>query len=141
MNNLTKLTLDFSEKMEESITEGVHVKVESFYLDLDSKPDEDFYVFAYLVKLKNISQITVKLLRRHWIITDSNGEINDVKGEGVVGEQPILKPGDEYQYNSGSHLKSPMGTMQGSYIMTSTEGIEFEVKIPCFTLAVPGIIN
>jgi len=127
--------------MEEAITEGVHVKVESFYLDLDSKPDEDFYVFAYLVKLKNISQRTVKLLRRHWIITDSNGEINDVKGEGVVGEQPILKPGEEYQYNSGSHLKSPMGTMQGSYIMANAEGIEFEVKIPCFTLAIPGIIN
>ena len=127
--------------MEESITEGVHVKVESFYVDLNSKPEEDFYVFAYLVKLTNNSRRTVKLLRRHWIITDSNGEINDVKGEGVVGEQPILKPGDEYQYNSGSHLKSPMGTMQGSYIMTNTEGIEFEVKIPCFTLSIPGIIN
>ena len=127
--------------MEEATTEGVNVKVESFYVDLNSIPEEDYYVFAYLVKIKNISQRTVKLLRRHWIITDSNGEINDVKGEGVVGEQPILKPGDEYQYNSGSHLKSPMGTMQGSYIMTNTEGIEFEVNIPCFTLAVPGIIN
>ena len=127
--------------MEEATTEGVNVKVESFYVDLNSIPEENFYVFAYLVKIKNISQRTVKLLRRHWIITDSNGEINDVKGEGVVGEKPILKPGDEYQYNSGSHLKSPMGTMQGSYIMTNTEGIEFEVNIPCFTLAVPGIIN
>ena len=127
--------------MEESITEGVHVRVESFYVDSNSKPEEGIFVFAYLVKLKNISDRTVKLLRRHWIITDSNGEINDVKGEGVVGEQPILKPGEEYQYNSGSHLKSPMGTMQGSYIMTNNEGIEFEVKIPCFTLAVPGIIN
>ena len=127
--------------MEEATTEGVNVKVESFYVDLNSIPEEDYYVFAYLVKIKNISQRTVKLLRRHWIITDSNGEINDVKGEGVVGEKPILKPGDEYQYNSGSHLKSPMGTMQGSYIMTNTEGIEFEVNIPCFTLAVPGIIN
>ena len=127
--------------MEESITEGVHVRVESFYVDSNSKPEEGIFVFAYLVKLKNISHRTVKLLRRHWVITDSNGEINDVKGEGVVGEQPILKPGEEYQYNSGSHLKSPMGTMQGSYIMTNTEGIEFEVNIPCFTLAVPGIIN
>ena len=127
--------------MEESITEGVHVKVESFYVDLNSKPEEDIFVFAYQVKLKNISQRTVKLLRRHWIITDSNGEINEVKGEGVVGEQPILKPGDEYQYNSGSYLKSPMGTMQGSYTMINNEGIEFEVTIPCFTLAAPGIIN
>ena len=127
--------------MEESITEGVHVKVESFYVDLNSKPEEDIFVLAYQVKLKNISQRTVKLLRRHWIITDSNGEINDVKGEGVVGEQPILKPGDEYQYKSGSYLKSPMGTMQGSYTMINTEGIEFEVTIPCFTLAAPGIIN
>ena len=127
--------------MEEATTEGVNVKVESFYVDLNSIPEEDYYVFAYLVKIKNISQRTVKLLRRHWIITDSNGEINDVKGEGVVGEKPILKPGDEYQYSSGSHLRSPVGTMQGSYIMSDTDGIEFEVKIPCFTLEVPGIMN
>jgi len=127
--------------MEESITEGVHVKVESFYVDLNSKPEDDIFVFAYQVKLKNISQRTIKLLRRHWIITDSNGEIKNVKGEGVVGEQPILKPGDEFQYNSGSYLKSPMGTMQGSYTMINTDGIEFEVTIPCFTLAAPGIIN
>ena len=127
--------------MEESITEGVQVKVESFYLNSNSKPREGFYVFSYRVKIKNIRQSSVKLLRRHWIITDSNGEINEVRGEGVVGEQPILNPGDEYEYTSGSHLKSPMGTMHGEYIMTNEEGMEFEVAIPCFTLAVPGVIN
>ena len=127
--------------MEEAITEGVQVKVESFYLSSNSNPEEEQYVFAYRVYLKNISNRTVKLLSRHSIITDSNGEINEVRGDGVVGQQPILKPNDEYEYTSGSHLKTPMGTMHGSYQMTTSEGIEFEINIPCFSLSVPGIIN
>ena len=101
--------------MEEEITEGVIVKVESSYVDSNSIPDAELYVFSYRIKLKNISKSTIKLLSRHWIITDSNGEINEVRGKGVVGENPVLKPGDEYEYTSGSQLKSPMGTMQGSY--------------------------
>ena len=127
--------------MEESITNVVQVKVESIYQDSNSNPEENFYVFAYRIKLKNFGKKTIKLLRRHWIITDSTGEINEVRGDGVVGEQPVLEPGEEYEYTSGSHLKSPMGTMQGSYSMMYVDGIEFEVKIPCFTLAVPGVIN
>ena len=127
--------------MEETITEGIRVQVESFYLDAQSTPEESLYVFAYHIHLKNLSQLTVQLMRRHWIITDSSGEINEVKGDGVVGEQPILEPNDEYEYSSGSNLNSPMGTMHGFYYMITKEGIEFEVIIPCFTLAVPGIIN
>mgnify|MGYP002883446030 CR=1 FL=1 len=80
-------------------------------------------------------------MRRHWIITDSSGEINEVHGDGVVGDQPILAPNEEYEYTSGSHLKTPVGTMQGTYFMESSDDDEFEVTIPCFALAVPGIIN
>ena len=127
--------------MEEAITEGVQVQVEVFYLETDSLPEDYHYVFAYRIRLKNLSQRTVKLLRRHWIITDSNGETNEVRGEGVVGDQPELEPNQEYEYTSCSHLKSPVGTMQGSYQMTTTEGEEFEVAIPCFILAIPGVIN
>jgi len=127
--------------MEESITEGVRVNVEAIYMETHSYPEKNRYVFAYRIRLKNFSQRTVQLLRRHWIITDSNGETNEVHGEGVVGEQPVLEPDQEYEYTSGSHLKSPVGTMQGSYQMKTTDDEEFEVTIPCFTLAVPGTIN
>ena len=127
--------------MEEAVTEGVQVQVESFYLDSHSIPEEDLYVFAYRIRLKNLSQRTVQLLWRHWIITDSNGDINEVRGDGVVGDQPVLVPDEEYEYTSGSQLKSPVGTMQGTYRMTTTDDYEFDVAIPCFTLAVPGTIN
>ena len=127
--------------MEEAVTEGVQVQVESFYLDSHSIPEEDLYVFAYRIRLKNLSKRTVQLLRRHWIITDSNGDINEVRGDGVVGDQPVLVPDEEYEYTSGSQLKSPVGTMQGTYRMTTTDGGEFDISIPCFTLAVPGMIN
>ena len=138
------LNLFFAENlkiMEDAVTEGVQVQVESFYIDSHSIPEEDLYVFAYRIRLKNLSQRTVQLLRRHWIITDSNGDINEVRGDGVVGDQPVLVPDEEYEYTSGSQLKSPVGTMQGTYQMTTTDGDEFDVAIPCFTLAVPGMIN
>ena len=127
--------------MEEAVTDGIQVQVEAFYLDSHSVPEEEHYVFTYRICLKNLSQRTVQLLRRHWIITDSTGEINEVQGDGVVGEQPVLVPDEEYEYTSGSQLKSPVGTMQGTYQMTTTDGEEFDVVIPCFTLAVPGKIN
>ena len=127
--------------MEEAVTEGVQVQVESFFLDSHSVPEEKLYVFAYRIRLKNLSRKTVQLLRRHWIITDSNGEINEVRGDGVVGDQPVLVPDEQYEYTSGSQLKSPVGTMQGTYRMTTTDGDEFDVVIPCFSLSVPGMIN
>lgn len=127
--------------MEKAETEGVRVTAESFYLDSESNPEEGIYIFAYRIKITNFSQKPVKLLRRHWIISDSNGDVDHVRGEGVVGEQPILESGDEYEYTSGSRLKSAMGTMEGSYTMTNSEGFEFDVVIPRFTLSVPGVIN
>ena len=117
--------------METTITEGVEVSVESFYLPDHSVPEEDRYVYAY----------RICLLRRHWIITDSTGEVNEVKGEGVVGEQPVLEPEGEYEYTSGSHLKSPIGTMHGTYEMVTPSGELFDVTIPCFSLEVPGVLN
>ena len=127
--------------METATTQGVIVSVESFYIEEHSDPENENYVFAYRVHLKNQSTQTVQLISRHWIITDSNGKTSEVKGPGVVGEQPILKPGEEHEYMSGSQLKSPIGTMHGTYQMQIQEGGAFDAEIPCFTLAVPGVIN
>ena len=127
--------------MEQATTHGVCVSVESFYLEEHSDPENENYVFAYRVRLKNQSPQTVQLISRHWIITDSEGKTSEVKGPGVVGEQPILKPGDEHEYMSGSQLKTPFGTMHGTYQMQTQSGGMFDAEIPCFMLAVPGVVN
>jgi ApaG protein len=119
----------------------VQVSVECFYLDDQSNPAEKQFAFAYRVHLKNVGQERVQLLSRHWIITDSTGTVRHVKGPGVVGEQPLLEPGQEYEYVSGSRLESPMGTMEGTYQMVNAEGEEFDIRIPLFTLSVPGTLN
>lgn len=127
--------------METETTHDVQVSVESFFLEGQSDMDKEVYAFAYRIHLKNLGSETVQLLRRHWIITDSIGKVTHVEGDGVVGETPVLPPGEEYDYMSGSSLKSPMGTMEGTYQMVNQEGETFDVKIPVFTLAVPGKIN
>ena len=115
--------------------------MESFFLEEQSDREKTLFSFAYRVKLKNLGADTVQLISRHWIITDSIGSVQEVKGLGVVGEQPVLEPGSEYEYVSGSQLHSPMGTMEGKYNMRSATGETFDVQIPVFTLAVPGAIN
>ncbi|HKI98585.1 MAG TPA: Co2+/Mg2+ efflux protein ApaG [bacterium] len=127
--------------METATTRGVQVDVEAFYLDDQSQPTERQYAFAYRVHLKNVGEVRVQLLSRHWIITDSTGTVRHVKGPGVVGEQPVLEPGEEFEYVSGSQLESPMGTMEGTYQMISSAGEEFDIRIPLFTLSVPGTLN
>ncbi len=127
--------------METATTRGFEVSVESFYLEEHSVPEEDRYTFAYRIRLHNKGAETVQLISRHWIITDSTGEVTEVQGEGVVGEQPVLAPGEEHEYTSGSHLKSPMGTMQGTYQMRTSSGETFDAEIPCFTLAGPTLVN
>ena len=122
-------------------TQEIEVSVEPFYLEEQSDPDEGRFVFAYHVRIQNQSVRTVQLINRFWKITDGFGRIQEVRGPGVVGEQPVLNPGEEYEYTSASLLKSPLGTMEGSYIMKTSEGIEFKVKIPCFSLVVPGLLN
>ena len=123
--------------MEESITEGVRVNVEAIYMETHSYPEKNRYVFAYRIRLKNFSQRTVQLLRRHWIITDSNGETNEVHGEGVVGEQPVLHPGEAFEYTSGTPLPTPSGIMAGTYQMELANGEQFDVEIPAFSLDSP----
>jgi ApaG protein len=127
--------------METAVTRGVQVSVESFYLEAQSDPAERQFAFAYRVRLKNVGGERVQLLSRHWIITDSTGTVRHVKGPGVVGEQPVLDPGQEYEYVSGSRLESPMGTMEGTYQMVTATGEEFDIRIPVFTLSVPGTLN
>lgn len=127
--------------METAVTRDVEVQVESFYLEQESSPDQNTFSFAYRVQLKNLGGETVQLLSRHWIITDSVGKVQHVKGPGVVGEQPVLKPGQAYEYTSGSRLESPMGTMEGTYQMVNQDGEHFDIQIPVFTLAVPGTLN
>ena len=106
-----------STKMERETSEHVEVRAESFFLEEQSSAEENHYVFAYRIKIRNLGNHTVQLLDRHWIITDSNGEVNEVRGDGVVGEQPVLAPGEDFEYTSGCHLKSEMGTMHLSYFL------------------------
>ncbi len=119
------------------ITRSIKVSVDPVYLDDQSDPDDFHYVWAYHVKIENQGQETVKLLRRHWHITDSKGRIQEVRGEGVVGEQPRLGPGEVFEYTSGAPLSTPSGFMVGSYQMVTDEGQHFSVQIPAFSLDSP----
>lgn len=127
--------------MVNAITQGIEVSAESFFLEEQSNPRRDHYAFAYRIRLKNHSPRTVQLLSRRWVITDSNGRVNHVEGDGVVGKQPVLGPGDDYEYMSGSRLESPMGTMHGAYRMRDEAGESFEVEIPVFTLSANASLN
>lgn len=123
-----------------STTEGVRVSVRSFYLDDQSRPEDQHYVWAYRVKIENLGAAPVKLLRRTWRITDGRGRTQTVQGEGVVGEQPALKPGESFEYTSGTPLETPSGFMTGVYHMIATEsGEAFDIEIPTFSLDSPSI--
>jgi ApaG protein len=119
----------------------IQVAVESTYLEDQSEPAEHRFVFAYTVTLRNAGQVPAKLLTRHWIITDANGRIQEVRGEGVVGEQPHLQPGQGFRYSSGAVLETPVGAMHGSYQMLGDDGQQFEAPIPAFRLAKPGLLH
>lgn len=120
--------------MVSATTEGIRVSVESFYLKDRSSPENRRFVFAYRITIQNGSDQTVQLLRRHWIVTSADHEITQVAGDGVVGEQPVLKPGDEYTYVSGTVLETPTGSMEGYYEMEDPAGQVFRVEIPLFIL-------
>lgn len=119
----------------------IKVSVEAQYLDDQSDSSEDRYVFVYTVTIENKGNISAKLIARHWIITDSNQKVQEVKGEGVVGEQPYLPPGTRFSYTSGTVLETPFGTMRGSYKMIAEDGSEFDAKIEEFLLSVPRTIH
>ena len=123
-------------------TQGVTVSVTTNYLPDYSSPSQEHFVFAYKIDIRNDSEFTVKLLRRHWHIHDANGVVREVEGEGVVGRQPVLEPGESHQYVSGCNLKSGVGKMRGTYLMERlANGQEFSVEIPEFTLMVPYRLN
>ena len=127
--------------MPTAVTEGVRVTVESAYLADRSAPEEGSYAFAYQVTIANEGIERVQLLRRHWIITDGNGRVEEVEGPGVVGQQPALEPGEEHRYTSGAVLATPVGTMEGTYELVDTTGRTFKADIPRFGLQVPGVLH
>ena len=118
-------------------TRGIVVSVEPTYLDARSSPDDSQYFWAYRVIIENHGRETVQLLNRHWMISNSRGELTEVKGPGVVGEQPVLKPGERHEYTSGAPLDTPSGMMGGSYQMESEAGERFDIEIPTFSLDRP----
>jgi ApaG protein len=119
----------------------VRIEVATKYIVDQSEPDVGRYVFAYTITIENLGDVAARLLRRHWVITDANGKVQEVTGDGVVGEQPHLNPGESFRYSSGAVLETPVGAMQGSYHMEADNGTSFEAPIPPFTLAVPGVLH
>jgi ApaG protein len=119
----------------------IRVDVETSYLSDQSDPQEKRYVFSYTITIRNEGQQPAKLLSRHWLITDANGKIQEVRGDGVVGEQPHLKPGQGFRYSSGAVLETPVGAMQGSYQMLADDGERFDAAIAPFRLAIPGVLH
>ena len=119
----------------------VCVQVQSVYIESQSSPDDERYVFDYNVTLRNLGRTPVQLLSRYWRITNGNGRETEVQGEGVVGVQPHIAPGDEYQYTSGAVIETPLGTMQGHYQMVDDQGNAFTIDIPVFRLAVSTLIH
>jgi ApaG protein len=124
-----------------SLRHHISVDVETTYLDDQSEPREQRYVFAYTITIRNEGEVPAKLLTRHWIITDANGRVQEVRGDGVVGEQPYLKPGQGFRYSSGAVLETPVGTMQGTYQMLADDGAQFDAPIAAFRLAMPGMLH
>jgi len=119
----------------------IRVDVETSYVDEQSDPNERRYVFSYTITIRNEGAVPARLLTRHWIITDANGKVQEVRGDGVVGEQPHLKPGQGFRYSSGAVLETPVGAMQGSYEMIDDDGQRFDAPIEPFRLAMPGIVQ
>lgn len=119
----------------------IGIKVATVYVDEQSRPHDDRYVFAYTITIRNNGTAAATLRSRHWVITDSNGKVQEVQGDGVVGEQPFLRPGEEFRYSSGAVLETPVGAMQGKYIMEGEDGEHFDAPIAPFTLAVPGLLQ
>jgi ApaG protein len=117
------------------------IEVATDYIDEQSEPDSDRYVFAYTITITNNGNVPARLISRHWVITDANGKVQEVSGDGVVGEQPHLNPGEEFRYSSGAVLETPVGAMQGLYRMEADNGVNFDAPIDPFTLAVPGVLH
>ncbi|MCW2257940.1 ApaG protein [Providencia alcalifaciens] len=120
---------------------NVSIQVQSVYIVSQSQPELGRYVFAYTISIRNLGREAIQLMSRYWLITNSDGHKTEVQGEGVVGEQPVIEPGSVYRYTSGAILETPMGTMEGYYVMLNGVGENFHVDIPAFRLALPTLIN
>ncbi len=127
--------------MAKKIHYHITVAAQAFFLEEQSNPERDRYVFAYTILIQNQGNIPAKLLSRHWVITDANGKIEEVRGEGVVGEQPYLRPGEGFQYTSGAILETAVGSMKGSYQMLADDGATFDADIPTFVLSIPRTLH
>jgi ApaG protein len=127
--------------MTASAMQPIRVDVQTAYVAEQSDPGSQRYVFSYTITILNEGSEAARLLRRHWLITDANGKIQEVRGDGVVGEQPHLQPGQGFRYSSGAILETPVGTMQGSYQMETDQGARFDAPIAPFRLAIPGILH
>jgi len=119
----------------------IRVDVETAYVDEQSDPNEHRFVFSYTITIRNEGAVPARLLTRHWIITDANGKVQEARGDGVVGEQPHLKPGQGFRYTSGAVIETPVGAMQGKYEMIDDAGQRFDAPIQPFRLAMPGILQ
>lgn len=119
----------------------IELEIETTYVPDQSSPTDEQYVFAYTITIMNRGNVAAQLLSRHWLITDANGKEQEVRGDGVVGEQPHLEPGEGFSYTSAAMIATPVGSMQGSYQMIADDGTSFDVEIPAFTLALPHTIH
>ncbi|PST27236.1 Co2+/Mg2+ efflux protein ApaG [Mesorhizobium plurifarium] len=127
--------------MYRALTRDIEVTVEPYYLEEQSDPDDSRYVWGYRIIIANHSDVAVRLMTRYWHITDENGQVDEVSGPGVIGEQPLLNPGDTYEYSSGCPLDTPSGVMFGHYSMEAEGGETFNVAIPAFSLDSPGLVR
>jgi len=127
--------------MDVDISQGIQVDVDTLFVESESDPENNRFVFAYTITIRNVGDIAARLLTRHWVIRDANGKVQEVQGEGVVGEQPHLKPGEGFQYTSGTMLETSMGTMGGSYSLVTDEGEEFQAPIADFLLSTPRTLH
>ena len=125
----------------EALKVNIEVEVKTTYVDAQSAPEANRYVFAYTVTITNRGNVGAKLLTRHWVITDANNKIQEVRGEGVVGEQPYIVPGMSFEYTSGTMIETPVGSMHGSYQMVAEDGSSFDAAIPAFMLAMPRTLH
>ena len=127
--------------MNEADINNIRVDVETRYIEDQSNPEQNYYVFAYTITIQNQGQQSAQLLTRHWVITDSNRKIQEVRGDGVVGEQPLLKPGEQFVYTSGTMLETAVGTMKGSYQMLADDGSQFDATVDEFVLSTPRVLH
>lgn len=127
--------------MAEAKNYRIDIAVQTSYIAEQSDPLAGRYVFTYTITVENVGNVAAQLISRHWIITDAENVVQEVKGLGVVGEQPLLRPGESFEYTSGTALATPVGTMRGSYQMAAEDGNKFDAEIPQFTLAMPRVLH